>query len=195
MVEKEAHARAYQDPRTLPIAKATKDALNPLRERLSAEKNLVGVLQDKSILSFLEGQEITPATMVKQLDNRLSLLDTKAAIHDTNQKIAQTGDSELQKQLRQENSRYFAQLKQLEKEFAPVSSADKNNRLKQSVQNQLQRQKQSYAQKRMPSNGRFSPNFMRGMSMSLKSLGTSQKRALQARRRQEEREEREKQNR
>ncbi|XZR26885.1 MobP2 family relaxase, partial [Streptococcus canis] len=101
----------------------------------------------------------------------------------------------LQKQLRQENGRYFAQLKQLEKEFTPVASAEKNNRLKQSIQNQLQRQKQSYAQKRISSSGRFSTDFMKGMSMSLKSLGNSQKRALQSRRRQEEREEREKQNR
>lgn len=195
MTHKEALARAYQDPRTLPIAKATQEALSPLRERLSAEKNLVELLQDKTILSLLEGQEITPATVIKQLNNRLSVLETKEAIHQTNQKIAQTGDSELQKQLKQENGRYFAQLKELEKELTPVASAEKNNRLRQSVQNQLQRQKQSYAQKRMPLNGKFSTDFMKGMSMSLKSLGTSQKRALQARRRQEEREEREKQNR
>ncbi|WP_332059271.1 MobP2 family relaxase [Streptococcus canis] len=195
MACKETLSRAYQDPKALPIDKASQDYLRPLRERLSAEKNLIGALQDQTILSLLEGQEITPATMVKQLDNRLSLLDTKAAIHDTNQKIAQTSDSELQKQLRQENGRYFAQLKQLEKEFTPVASAEKNNRLKQSIQNQLQRQKQSYAQKRISSSGRFSTNFMKGMSMSLKSLGNSQKRALQSRRRQEEREEREKQNR
>lgn len=184
MTHKEALAMAYQDPKTLPIAKATQEALSPLRERLSAEKNLVGGLQDKTILSLLEGREITVADKVKQLDNRLSLLDTKAAIHDTNQKNAQTGDSELQKQL-----------KQLEKEFTPVSSAEKNNRLKQSIQNQLQRQKQSYAQKRMNPSGRFSTDFMKGMSMSLRNLGTSQKRALQARRRQEEQEEREKQTR
>lgn len=192
---KEALAMAYQDPKALPIAKATQEALSPLRERLSAEKNLVGLLQDKTILSLLEGQEITPAIVIKQLDNRLSLLDTKAAIHQTNQKIAQTDDSEFQKQLKQENGRYFAQLKQLEKEFTSVSSTDKNNRLKQSIQNQLQRQKQSYAQQRMNSSGKFSTAFMKGMSMSLRNLGTSQKRALQARRRQEEREEREKQNR
>ncbi|HEM3621932.1 TPA: hypothetical protein U1C34_000700 [Streptococcus suis] len=195
MTHKEALAMAYQDPKTLPIAKATQEALSPLRERLSAEKNLVGVLQDKTILSLLEGQEITPAIVIKQLNNRLSVLETKAAIHQTNQKISQTSDSELQKQLRQENGRYFAQLKQLEKEFTPVSSAEKNNRLKQSIQSQLQRQKQSYAQQRMNSSGKFSTAFMKGMSMSLRNLGTSQKRALQARRRQEEREEREKQNR
>ncbi|MDV6021979.1 UNVERIFIED_CONTAM: hypothetical protein KB580_01145 [Streptococcus canis] len=195
MTHKEVLAMAYQDPKTLPIDKASQDYLKPLRERLSAEKNLVMSLQDKSILNLLEGQEITPAIVIKQLDNRLSLLYTKAAIHDTNQKIAQTSDRELQKQLRQENSRYFAQLKQLEKEFTQVASAENNNRLKQSVQSQLQRQKQSYAQKRMNSSGRFSTDFMKGMSMSLRSLGTSQKRALQARRRQEEREEREKQNR
>lgn len=195
MARKETLSRAYQDPKALPIAKATQEALSPLRERLSAEKNLVGLLQDKTILSLLEGQEITPAIVIKQLDNRLSLLDTKAAIHQTNQKIAQTDDSEFQKQLKQENGRYFAQLKQLEKEFTSVSSTDKNNRLKQSIQNQLQRQKQSYAQQRMNSSGKFSTAFMKGMSMSLRNLGTSQKRALQARRRQEEREEREKQNR
>ncbi|HEL0600090.1 TPA: hypothetical protein TUS96_000104 [Streptococcus equi subsp. zooepidemicus] len=195
ITHKEALAMAYQDPKALPIAKATQEALSPLRERLSAEKNLVGLLQDKTILSLLEGQEITPAIVIKQLDNRLSLLDTKAAIHQTNQKIAQTDDSEFQKQLKQENGRYFAQLKQLEKEFTSVSSTDKNNRLKQSIQNQLQRQKQAYAQQRMNSSGKFSTAFMKGMSMSLRNLGTSQKRALQARRRQEEREEREKQNR
>lgn len=195
IMQKEALARAYQDPKALSIAKATQEALSPLRERLSAEKNLVGLLQDKTILSLLEGQEITPAIMRKQLNTRLSVLDTKEAIYQTNQKITQTSDCDLQKQLRQENGRYFAQLKQLEKELTPISSAEKNNRLKQSVQSQLQRQKQSYAQNRMTPSGRFSTDFMKGMSMSLRSLGTSQKRALQARRCQEEREEREKQNR
>ncbi|WP_444811407.1 relaxase MobL, partial [Streptococcus canis] len=128
MARKETLSRAYQDPKALPIDKASQDYLRPLRERLSAEKNLIGALQDQTILSLLEGQEVTSAIMRKQLNTRLSVLDTKEAIHQTNQKIAQTSDCELQKQLRQENGRYFAQLKQLEKEFTPVASAEKNNR-------------------------------------------------------------------
>lgn len=197
----------YIDVVQLPINKANDDLINIQMTKYETEIQLVKQVSDENIFSLLYGYDINKNNYLKELENKVSVLQLKHGIYNNNKRIETTTDEEVIKNYRRENGQKFSELKKLYTELNSSKGEfnkalnkilewdyQRDDRAAKSISDQVQiKRTQKYSSiLKSQGNSHVSKSFMSGLSKALQSSNKKNMQSLMKKIRDDEREEKEK---
>lgn len=208
-LEKNRLNNLFIDPVQLPINKATREMINPQVTKLMTELSLVNEVQDSSILTLLQGKDMTKEKYTKILESKIKVLQLKSQINESNNVINTLNDQSKISRLRKENGGRFNELKNLYQQINPNPDQIKkdgqariewnfqrNNETTSIISSKISQEKRNQSTKiqGVQSPGKITGSFMNGLSKALRVGNKENMRAFMKKVRDDEREEREERN-